>query len=154
MSIYIDAEVAAIAKRILTLFPTIKQYYLEIPEGFTRPSIYFERPSEIGSVFSNTMYRNTHSLQIKVFDKKKEIFDGWEAAGVINDDIIKKRHLVQMIDNIGDPIDNYIRILSFERREITENSFNVIVKWNSLFKYEVDAATLMQNITVNADLKE
>ena len=152
--IYIDAEVAAIARRIKLLFPNVQQYYTEIPEGFVRPSIYFPKPTNVSSVFSNTRYKKNHTLQVKFFDAKKSDFDAWAAVRTSEDDIMKKRHLIQMIDTNGDLIDNFIRILSIEPRENTENSVNFVLKWNSLYDYEIDIADLMQNLEVNIKVKE
>lgn len=155
-TIYIDAESAAIANRIKVILNplVVKQYYIEIPDGFTRPSIYFERSRSISNVFSNTKYQKAQTMAIKVFDKRQPDFDSWEKAKIIEDSISENRMIIQMIDTSGDLIDNYIKINQIEVRKITQNSTNITFSWNSQYKYKIDIATLLQNITVNTEVLE
>lgn len=154
MAIYIDAEVAAIATRIKELYPTIKQYYTDIPDDFKRPSFFFERPRVLGEVFNNKKYKKMYNISIKIFDDDKNAVDSWELAREVADNILFNRHSVQMVDTDMNKINNFLRILDTETREITDNSTNLSLKWNSLYNYKVDVGTLMEEIKVTSTVKE
>ncbi|MGH0052964.1 MAG: phage tail terminator family protein [Sphaerochaetaceae bacterium] len=154
--IYIQAEVAAIAYRVKQLFGTIPQKYDFVPEDFVRPAIYFEPLRSTGSVFSNKKYRKAHTLSIKIFQADEAEANRYAAsvAEAIHCDIMDNRHLVRMIDNDGNLINNYIRILTVETRPMTNTAHTVVMTWNSLYDYTIPAADLMAILDVTTELEE
>lgn len=158
MPIYLDAEVAAIAKRVLTLYPLVKQYYTNLPEKFARPSVYFPVPINQASVFNNTRYKRNYSMSVKFFDDvvhgAKFENKALERARAVECDIMENRHLVQMVDSVGDFIDNYIRIKDIDIRETETGVVTMTFTWSSHYLYKVAAGDLMATLDVTATLKE
>ena len=118
-------------------------------------SFYFEAPRIIGNVLNNTKYKKAYTLSIKIFDKNKIDFDSFGVAHEIGDNILFNRHLIQMISATTPYpfIDKFIRILSIEPREITDNTSNLTLRWNSIYNYNVIPSTTLEEMEVSADLK-
>lgn len=158
MSIYINLEVIAIAKRVKELLPNIQQYYINIPSGFKRPSVYFPTPTTRNSNLYLKSNQSEYTLSVKVFGKEVNSAsfenDSMRMADSILYDIMNNRRLVQMVDQTGSKVDNYIRILRAETRENGPYAAVLSLSWKSEYNYIVADAELMQNLDLDVNFEE
>lgn len=145
-----EQELGSIMKYCYDRHPC-QVYIKELPQGFKIPSLFFPPPFNFDSPDTTTSYKVSYSLPIKVFGLDSH--DASQRANGIADEIRNKRNLIPMVDPDGNPTGQYIRLNKCEVKSIDKGVFQILLTWDSRYRYEKETYQKMGRLFINEKTK-
>ena len=133
-----EQEIASIIKFILEAAGNPHAYYWKIPEGFTRPSIFFATPEVLSGGETLKTYNLDYMWYLTFFHEDTNQAHVMALAAF--EAIKRKRNLIPLVDINGDYLTDGIKGIRLSEpslKAVDEGAVQLTLRWRSRRPYDI-----------------